>query len=40
MIFTYMWNLKKRYKWTYMQMRNRPTDIGKNMVIKQERRGG
>ena len=22
----YMWNLKKRYKWTYTQNRNRPTD--------------
>ena len=22
----YMWNLKKWYKWTYMQNRNRPTD--------------
>ena len=24
---TYMWNLKKRYKWTYLQNRNRLTDI-------------
>ena len=25
----YMWNLKKWYKWTYLQNRNRLTDIGK-----------
>ena len=24
---TYMWNLKKWYKWTYLQNRNRLTDI-------------
>ena len=24
---TYMWNLKKLYKWTYLQNRNRLTDI-------------
>ena len=23
----YMWNLKKLYKWTYLQNRNRLTDI-------------
>ena len=23
---TYMWNLEKRYKWTYLQSRNRGTD--------------
>ena len=33
---TYMWNL--RYKWTYTQNRNRPTDIeNKVMVTKGER---
>ena len=36
----YMWNLKKWFKWTYLQNRNRPTDIeNKLMVIKGERRG-
>ena len=35
---TYMWNLKKWCKWTYLQNRNRPTDIdNKLMVIKWER---
>ena len=24
---TYIWNLEKRYKWTYLQSRNRLTDI-------------
>ena len=36
---TYMWNLKKkkRYKWTYLQNRNRLTDIeNKRMVTKGE----
>ena len=38
---TFMWNLKKkRYKWTYTQKRNRPTDIeNKLMVTKREREG-
>ena len=31
---TYMWNLKKWYKWTYLESRNRLTDIqNKFMVI-------
>ena len=37
----YMWNLKKRYKWTYLQNKNRPTDIeNKLMVTKGESGGG
>ena len=37
---TYTWNLKKRYKWTYLQNRNRPTDIeNKLMVTKGENEG-
>ena len=33
----YMWNLKKWYKWTYLQNRNRVTDIeNKLMVTKRE----
>ena len=28
-IYTYMWNLKKWYKWTYLQTRDRLTDIEK-----------
>ena len=31
-------NLKKRYKWTYLQNRNKPTDIeGKLIVTKGEK---
>ena len=30
---TYMWNLKKRYKWTYLQNRNRLTDIENKFVV-------
>ena len=37
----YMWNLKKCHKWTYLQNRNRLTDIdNKLMVTKGERGGG
>ena len=37
---TYIWNLKKVYKWTYLQNRNRPTDIeNKFMVTKSESMG-
>ena len=33
----YMWNLKKWYKWTYLQNRNRLADIeNKLMVTKGE----
>ena len=28
----YMWNLKKWYKWTYLQDRNRVTDVGYSLV--------
>ena len=40
---THMWNLKKWYKWIYLQNRNRLTDIeNKFTIIKGERvgRGG
>ena len=38
---TYMWNVKKRYKWTYLQNRNRLIDIeNKLMVTKGESWGG
>ena len=38
---TYMWNLKrKRYKWTYLQNRNRPTDIEKKLIVTKGKRGG
>ena len=38
----YMWNLnKERYKWTYLQNRNRPIDIENKFMVtkgKRERR--
>ena len=37
----YMWNLKKWYKWTYLQNRNGLTDLeNKPMVTKGEKWGG
>ena len=35
---TYMWNLKK-YKWTYLQNRNRPTDIKNKLMVTKGERG-
>ena len=38
---TYMWNLKRWYTWTYLQNRNRVTDVeNKLMVTKGEKRVG
>ena len=40
-INAYMWNLEKWYRWTYLQSRNRDTDIeNKHMDTKGERGGG
>ena len=37
----YMWNLKKiRHKWTYLQNRNRPTDIENKFIVTKEERWG
>ena len=36
----YMWNLKKWYKWTYLQNRNRPTDIENKLMVTKGERGG
>lgn len=33
---TYMKNLKKWYKWTYLQNRNRLTDIENNLVWNEQ----
>ena len=35
-----MWNLKKRYKWTYLQNRNRLTDIENKLMVTEVERGG
>ena len=38
---THMWNLKKWYKWTYLQNRNRLPDIeNKFLVTKRDSEGG
>ena len=29
----YMWNLKKWYKWTYLQNRNRVTDVENKLMV-------
>ena len=29
----YMWNLKKWYKWTYLQNRNRVTDVKNKLTV-------
>ena len=29
----YMWNLKNWYKWTYLQNRNRVTDVENNLMV-------
>ena len=34
---SYMWNLKKGYKCTYLQNRNRLTDLEKFMITKRDR---
>ena len=31
--FTYMWNLKKMYKWAYLQKRKRVTDVETNLWL-------
>ena len=38
---TYMWNLKKkkRYKWTYLQNRNRVTDVENNLMATRGEKG-
>ena len=40
-INAYMWNLEKCYRWSYLQSRNRDTDVeNKCMDTKGGRRGG
>ena len=36
----YIWNMKKRYKWTYLQNRNRLTDIENKLTVTKGERGG
>ena len=37
---TYMWNLKKWYKWTYLQNRNRLTDLENQILVTKGDSGG
>ena len=37
---TYMWNLKKWYQWTYLQSRNRVTDVENKLTVTKGERGG
>ena len=30
---TYMWNLKKKYKWAYFKKRNRLTDLENKLMV-------
>ena len=34
---TYTWNLRKGYKWTYLQNRNRLKDFEKLMLTKRDK---
>ena len=36
----YIWNLKKWYKWTYLQNKNWATDVEKKLIITKGQRGG
>ena len=36
----YMWNLKKWYKWTYLQNRSRISDVENKLWLPGVRRGG
>ena len=36
---TYMWNLKRWYKQTYLQNRNRLTDTENKLIVTKEKRG-
>ena len=37
---TYMWDLKKGYKWTYLQNRNRVTDVENKLIVTKGEGGG
>ena len=36
----YMWNLKKWYKWTYLQNRNRVTNVENKLTVTKGKGGG
>ena len=35
----YMWNLKKLYRWTYLQSRNRVIDVENKLMVTKGERG-
>ena len=37
---TYIWNLKQWYRWTYLQNRNRLTDIENKLMVTKGNSGG
>ena len=37
---TYIQNLKKRYKWTYLPNWNKPTDIESKLIVTKGEKGG
>jgi len=37
---TYVWNLKKWYKWIYLQNRNGVTDMKNKLIVIKGERGG
>ena len=37
---TYMWNLKQWYKWSYLQNRNRATNVKSKLIVIGGERGG
>ena len=39
-INTYMWNLEKWYRWIYLQIRNRDTDVENKYMDTNGRNGG
>ena len=36
---TYMWNLKKGYKWTYLENRSRITDVENKLMVNRGKWG-
>ena len=36
---TYMWNLKRWYTWTYLQNRNRVTDVENKLMVTKGEKG-
>ena len=37
---SYMWNIKKYHKWTYLQNRNRVTDVENKLMVTKGKSAG